>query len=181
MRHGYSRAKRLGLVAGRRSCLPPSSGRWAGGWPHVPTGSEPEQRPYSFGGVQDYDEAGRRASSRDYVGWHGVLFVLLDEKAATTSTQVVAYLNACLEQPSLNDEGMLDVSSSLARLRLPPVAASVVRRTFFAEPFPGRSSAIALRQTKNPSAMHLKASPLVQAGLRRIGRWQTSLLIFKPT
>ena len=28
------------LDAGRRSSLPPSSGRWAGGWPHVLTGSE---------------------------------------------------------------------------------------------------------------------------------------------
>ena len=96
----------------------------------------------------------------------------VDEKAAITATQVVTYLNACLDHPNLNDEAMLDVSTSLARLFLIPSASSVVRRSSFADPLPAASYAIALRQTKKSECNALKASPLVQAGLRRIGRWQ---------
>ena len=101
----------------------------------------------------------------------------LDEKAATTATQVVSYLNACLDQPNLNDEGMLDVFYKLGAT--PDVKGSQCRQSIILR------GAIAGGKLRNISAAArksecdaLKASPLVQAGLRKIGRWQDFLLLY---
>ena len=102
----------------------------------------------------------------------------LDEKAATTATKVVTYLNACVDQPTLNDEGMLDVFFQLGAA-VPDTDGRHCRQTIILRGAVagGRLRNIPTEERKSECDA-LKASPLVQAGLRRIGRWQDSLLIY---
>ena len=101
----------------------------------------------------------------------------LDEKAATTATQVVTYLNACSDAPGLNDEGMLDVFFKLGAT--PDAKGGQCRQAIIL-----RAAVAGGKLRNSPPADKksecdaLKASPLVQAALRRIGRWQDSLLIY---
>jgi hypothetical protein len=102
----------------------------------------------------------------------------LDEKAATAATQVVTYLNACVDQPTLNDDAMLDVFFKLGAA-VPDTDGRQCRQTIILR---GAVAGGKLRNTppadKKSECDALKASPIVQAGLRRIGRWQDSLLIY---
>ena len=102
----------------------------------------------------------------------------LDEKAATMATQVVTYLNACSDQPRLNDEAMLDVFFKLDAA-IPDTDGRQCRQAIIL-----RAAAAGGKLRNRPPADRksecdaLKASPLVQAGLRKIGRWQDVLLIY---
>ena len=102
----------------------------------------------------------------------------LDEKAATAATQVVTYLNACLDQQNLNDEGILDVFFKLGAA-VPDSNGRQCRQTIILRGAVAggklRNRAPADRKSECDA---LKASSIVQAGLRRIGRWQDSLLIY---
>ena len=101
----------------------------------------------------------------------------LDEKAATTATLVVTYLNACSDESRLNDEGMLDVFFKLGAT--PDANGGQCRQAIILR---GAAAGGKLRNSppadKKSECDALKASPLVQAGLRRIGRWQDVLLIY---
>ena len=93
----------------------------------------------------------------------------LDENAATTATQVVTYLNACVDQPSLNDDAMLDVFFKLGAT--PDANGGQCRQAIILR---GAVAGGKLRNSspadKKSECDALKASPIVQAGLRRIGR-----------
>ena len=102
----------------------------------------------------------------------------IDEKTATTATQVVTYLNACLDQKTLNDEAMLDVFFKLGAAA-PDAGGILCRQTIIL-----RGAVAGGKLYNRPPADRkaecaaLKASPLVQAGLRTLGRWQDSLLVY---
>ena len=78
----------------------------------------------------------------------------LDEKAANTATQVVTYLNACLDQPSLGDEGMLEVFFKLGAA-VPNTDGRQCRQAIILRAAAaGGKLRNSPRQTGNPSAPH---------------------------